>query len=103
MSSYTDLSDNVNNDFSFVLRGKKYTMKYPTTAELEDIQTLNTEYEAIDKSSEEGKAMAETLSDAMYNFISGVDHDLNIKEELKKENIKVLQKFNHMIKTELAF
>jgi len=102
MSSYTDLSDNVDDTFDFILRGKKYVMRYPTTEELEEIQDLNTEYEALeDKTTDEAKMMNEKLTNATYNFIKPEQDGPSIKEVLKKENVKVLSKFNNMIKNEL--
>ena len=102
MSSYKDLSDNVDDSFSFSLRGKKYEMRYPKTGELEEIQELNTRYEAIDKTSEEAKEIESKLTDAIYKYISPVGHDTKIKAALRQENIKVLKNFNVMIKAELA-
>lgn len=104
MSSQTwkDLSDNVDDSFNFSLRGKKYTMVYPKTGELEEIQKLNEQYESLDPKSKEAKDIEEQLTDAIYKYISPVEHDTNIKDALRKENIRVLKNFNTMIKTELA-
>jgi len=106
MSSYKDLSDNVDDSFDFTLRGNKYVMRYPKTGELEDIRVLNERLEGLDRTTDEGKAetkeISDKLSDAMYEYITPVDHELSIKDALNKENIKVLKNFNTMIKTELA-
>lgn len=103
MSSYKDLSDNVDDNFDFALRGKKYVMKYPKTGELEDIQKLNQEYEKIeDKESLKAKDLEDQLSNAIYEYITPVDHDVQIKDALREENVKVLKKFNVMIREELA-
>ena len=102
MSTYRDLTDNVDENFPFMLRGKKYEMRYPKTRELEAIQEINDRYEEMDPSTPEAKELAKTLSGAMYEFIDPVDHDLDIKEALKDENTQVLRKFHFMIKTELA-
>lgn len=102
MSTYRDLTDNVDESFPFMLRGKKFEMRYPTTRELEEIQALNDRYEEMDPSTPEAKELAKELAGAMYKFIHPVDHDVDIKEALKDENTQVLRKFHFMIKTELA-
>lgn len=103
MSSYKDLSDNVDDSFDFSLRGKKYVMTYPKTGELEDIQKLSQEYEKIeDKESLKAKELEEQLSNSIYEYIAPVDHDVQIKDALRDENVKVLKKFNVMIREELA-
>ena len=103
MSSYKDLSDNVDETFDFALRGKKYVMKYPTTGELEDIQVLAQKYDKLDdKTTLEAKDLEEQLTNAIYEYITPVDHDTKIKDAIRKENVKVLKKFNVMIREELA-
>lgn len=102
MSSYKDLSDNVDDSFDFTLRGKKYTMRYPRTGELEEIQELSVKYETLVATSPEAKEIEKQLSDAIYKYITPVEHETNIKDALRDENIKVLKNFNVMIKTELA-
>lgn len=106
MSSYKDLTDNVDESFDFVLRGNKYTMRYPTTEELDDIQRLSTEMDGVDTTTPEGREKAkeinDKLADAMYQFITPVEHETSIREAMSKENVKVLRNFNTMIKTELA-
>lgn len=102
MSSYKDLSDNVDDSFTFSLRGKNYEMRYPKTGELEEIQQLNNRYESIDKTSDEAKEIETELTDVLYKYITPVGHDTKIKDALRDENIKVLKNFNVMIKAELA-
>jgi len=101
MSSY-NLTDNVNDSFVFSLRGNKFEMRYPKTSELEEIQQITNELQEKEGDKEAEKALNEKLIDSLYSFISPVDHDVQIKEALSNENIKVLQNFNTMIKSELS-
>jgi hypothetical protein len=103
MSTY-NLSDNVNDSFEFDLRGKKYEMRYPTTGEIEDIQTLNVELEKATEAKDEArvKQANEKLEGALYGFIKPTGHETNIKEALKAENVMVLRNFNSMIRKELS-
>ena len=103
MSNY-NLTDNVNDSFEFELRGKKFTMKYPTTDELEKVQKLNAELVEADEAKDKARVdrANEQLEAQLYGFISPVDHQISIKEALKAENIKVLKNFNTMIRTEIS-
>lgn len=103
MSTY-NLTDNVNETFEFSLRDKKYTMKYPTTDELENVQKLNQELaDAEDaKDKERAERAAEQVEGLLYGFIQPVGHETTIKEALKNENIRVLKNFNTMIRTEIS-
>ncbi len=103
MSTY-NLTDNVNETFEFSLRDKKYTMKYPTTDELEQVQKLNQELaEAEDaKDKERAERAGEQVEGLLYGFITPVGHETTIKEALKNENIRVLKNFNTMIRTEIS-
>lgn len=103
MSSYKDLTDNVDETFDFVLRGKKFVMRYPKTGELEDIQKLGQKYDKMeDKESLEAKQLEDELTDAIYQYIDPVEHDVKIRDALREENVKVMKKFNTMLREELA-
>lgn len=94
MSTY-NLNDNVQDYFEFILGGHTYKMKYPTVEETENIQKLLSE-------AKEDSDSTEILSQ-MYQFISSDDEKAPpIAEALKKQNIKVIQNFNEMIKTEFS-
>lgn len=103
MSTYK-LTDNVNDTFEFELRDKKYTMKYPTTDELEQVQKLNAEMAEADeaKDKERGEKAAKQVENLLYGFITPVGHETSIKDALQNENIKVLKNFNTMIRTEIS-
>lgn len=99
-----NLTDNVQESFNFVIRDKKYVMRYPRTVEVEAIQQLTAELqEATD---DNNKELVETLStkleNQLYGLITPEDHETPIKEALKSENIRVIRNFNTMIKTELS-
>lgn len=83
-----NLNDNVTESFQFELDGKTYTMKYPTMEELEAVQDIVKKEEDSDK-----------VMDYMYGFITG---EPDIKKTLKKQNIKVIQNFNKMVRTEFG-
>lgn len=103
MSSYKDLSDNVDDSFDFALRGNKYQMRYPKTGELEEIQVLGQKYDKLeDKTTLEAKELEEELTNSIYEYITPVEHTTKIKDALRDENVKVLKKFNVMIREELA-
>lgn len=103
MSNY-NLSDNVNDGFNFELRGNKYTMRYPITEEVEQIQDITERLQAAQdaKDNDEAQKLSKQLEEYLYGFISPEGHDTPIREALLKENIKVMKNFNTMIKTELS-
>jgi hypothetical protein len=103
MGNY-NLSDNVNDDFSFDIRGKKYIMRYPRTEELDAVQELNNELQTAqeEKRDDDVKAISSKLEDYIYDFITPEGHETPVKEVLAKENIKVLRNFKRMINTELS-
>lgn len=94
MSTY-NLNDNVEESFEFVLSGFTYKMRYPTVEETEAVQAVLKEAEKTEDTQQ--------IQDQMYKFISSDDPKaLPIGENLKKQSIKVIQKFNEMIKTEFG-
>lgn len=103
MSNY-NLSDNVNDTFEFNIRGKKFTMRYPRTEEIDTVQELNTKLEEAqaEKRVDDVKAVSKELEQFLYNFITPVEHQETIQDVLAKENIKVMNNFNKMIKAELS-
>lgn len=92
MSTY-NLNDNVNEYFEFILGGFTYRMKYPTVEETEQVQ-------ADIKKAREDKD-EDKIAETMYRFISSENIEApDIREALKKQNIKVMQNFNKMIESE---
>lgn len=90
-----NLNDNVKENFEFILGGFTYQMRYPTIEETEEIQ------EAF-KKAQESQDGSQVLKQ-VYKFISSNDDKApSIEDVLKKQNIKVLQNFNEMIKTEFG-
>lgn len=98
------LTDNVNESFTFDLRGKKYVMRYPITEETDKLRDIPARIqEAQDKNdSDEVDRLNNELEQTLYSFITPEGHDTPIKEALAKENIRVMRNFNIMIKTELS-
>lgn len=100
MSSY-NLTDNVNEDFQFTINGVEYKMRYPLVEELEKLQQMSEQQQKDEKAGKE--VNTKELETYMYTFISPVKADSpSIEEILKKQNVKVLQNFNTMFKTEFG-
>lgn len=93
MSSY-NLNDNVNDSFQFELSGHKYTMRYPTVEETEQIQS------AVKKATDEDNQSL--VLEVVYELITGEDNAPDIKDVLPKQNIRVLKNFTEMIKVEFG-
>lgn len=103
MSNY-NLSDNVQDEFNFELRDKKYSMRYPLTEEIEKVQEYMDKLTVAreQENNEEVEVINSKVESYLYSFISPVGHEMPIKDALAKENIRVMRNFNKMIKTELA-
>ena len=104
MSNNYILDKDVQDTFPFELGGKKYTMKYPITAEVEDIQDLSAKIATAQSEDrkEEVKELTQKLEDYLYGLIEPVEHDTSIRDALKSANLRVMRNFNTMIKTELS-
>jgi hypothetical protein len=88
MSNNYDLDQDGVESFRFKLGGNEYDMRYPTTEEIQSAQKMKDE---------------DAKTKWVYTFITPVvEASPPIEEALKKVNVKVLQKFNHMIKTEFT-
>lgn len=84
-----NLNENVAEYFEFEVNGHAYQMRYPTTEEVLEVQKLE----------KDEKKQTEWL----YTFITPVKADSpDIKEVMAKVNVKVLQNFSEMIKTEFS-
>lgn len=97
-----NLTDNVNDGFKFDIRGKVFFMKYPTTDEIEELQKMTDESKAASTSGETTLEEQQKVQEYMYSFISPVEHETPIREAMKSENLKVLQRFNQMVKSEFS-
>lgn len=101
-----NITDNVNDDFKFVMRDKKYAMRYPRTDEVNELQRLTDELKEAEKTRDEDpenyKAVGRKVEDYLYSLISPIDHDAPIRAALEKENVVVMRNFNKMIQTELS-
>lgn len=103
MSNNYNLTDNVNETFDFSVNDIVYIMRYPTVDEIENLQEKTKE---ITEKMEKGGVTKEDeiqVQQLMYDFISPQDPTSpGIATTMKKQNIKVLQNFNIMIKTEFG-
>lgn len=97
-----NLTDNVNDGFKFDIRGKVFFMKYPTTEEIEELQRMAEESKEASNKGEGAVEKSDAVQEYMYQFISPVEHETPIREALRTENLKVLQRFNAMIKAEFS-
>lgn len=101
-----NITDNVNDDFKFVVRDKRYAMRYPRTVEIEELQSLTEELQeasGLQKTDPEAyKDKLRSVEDYMYSFITPIEHDMPIRAALENENVVVMRNFNTMIKTELS-
>lgn len=89
MGSTYNLDEGADNSFSFSVGGNVYTMRYPTTEEIEAAQKLQDQ--------------PEKQLEWIYGFISPQEDGApDIKATIGKSNIKVLKNFNTMIKTEFG-
>lgn len=116
MSNY-NLTDNVNDSFTFQVSGVEYSMRYPLVEQIEEMQDMVTAAEESQKEinrlkrenqetqglEDKLKKQNEDLTDWMYTFISPINEGSpDIKETMKKMNVKVLQNFQTMFKTEFG-
>ena len=97
-----NLTDNVNDGFNFDIRGKVFFMKYPTTEEIEELNQMTEESKSSAKDGEVSLEENQKVQEYMYSFITPVDHDTPIRDAMKTENLKVLQRFNAMVKAEFS-
>ena len=97
-----NLTDNVNEGFNFDVRGKVFFMKYPTTEEIEELNRMTEESRSSAKDGEVSLEENQKVQEYMYSFITPVDHDTPIRDAMKTENLKVLQRFNAMVKAEFS-
>jgi hypothetical protein len=85
MSDY-NLDADPQESFEFVLGGNTYKMRYPTTEEVQTAQSLKDATKQLEW---------------VYGFITPENPEAQpIEDALKTVNVKVLQKFNAMIKAE---
>jgi hypothetical protein len=84
-----NLDEQVAESFEFTLGGQVYSMKYPTTEEVEEARKLK-------EGSDEQEAW-------LYSFITPKDPTaLPIREAMAKMNVKILGRFKKMIQAEFA-
>ncbi len=87
-----NLNDNVNDSFEFELNANKYVMRYPTLEEIQKLQDIIKEYPDDDQK----------VMEFIYGYITGPEGADDISKTLPKQNIRVIQNFNKMIKLELG-
>jgi hypothetical protein len=83
-----DLDKNAAESFEFILAGSKYSFRYPNTEEITAAQKL--------------KEGSDEQMEWLYGFITPAEGSPAIKEALGKANVKVLQNFQRMLKSEFS-
>lgn len=102
MSDY-NLNDNVNDDFPFEVSGIQYKMRYPLVEEIEKMQEMVAASELKKLKNEDTTEDDEELNAWLYAFITPVKEESpSIEDTMKKQNVKVLQNFTKMFKTEFG-
>lgn len=81
--------DEIQGDQPIILmNGIEYKLRYPTVADIENIQTLKDD---------------DAKSDAIYAFVENTtENQVPFKEALKDKDIRVLRAFTDMIKKEFG-
>lgn len=107
MSSRLNLNDDISDVFQFTINGLDYDLRYPTLRELEPIQKLNNERQALvgkddDASKKKLDAVDEKLTEAFYDFVEPVGHETPIRKTLENSNVRVVKAFNDMVQTQLS-
>ena len=98
-----NLSDNVNDSFNFSIKGMEYSMRYPLVSEIEELQTKTKSFEKRKADGKDVTKEEKEIENFMYSFVSPTTADAPpIKELLEKQNIKVMQNFQTMFKTEFG-
>lgn len=101
MSSRVNLNDNTSDVFEFTIGGLDYDLKYPTLGELEPIQELNKERDALEDGADTTD-IDKRIEDAFYALISPVGHTTPIRETLKSQPFNVVKRFNEVIAKQLS-
>lgn len=102
MSNY-NLTDNVNDSFQFSIKGIVYDMRYPLMEELEELQKKSQEIESKKAKGKDTSKDDKELMDWMFSFATPVDENSPpLKDIIQKQNIKVIQNFQTMFKTEFG-
>lgn len=98
-----NLSDNVNDSFTFSIKGLVYEMRYPLVSEIEYLQDKTKQIERKKEQNKDVSREEKELEDWMYSFTTPQTEGAPpIKELLEKQNIKVMQNFQTMFKTEFG-
>ena len=101
MSSRVNLNDNTSDIFPFTIGGLDYDLKYPTLEELEPIQELTKQKQALGEDGDT-KKKKKKMEDAFYAMIHPVGHSTPIQDTIKKQPYPVVKKFNEMITEQLS-
>ena len=100
MAKY-DLTGSLETKFSFAIGDKEFEFRKPTVREMREVAK---KFAGIDqeKDVEKQTQMSDEAMDSLYQFVTPVNHDGNLKEILDSQPVGVQVAFNEMIKKELG-
>lgn len=103
MAQY-NLTDNVQDSFTFNLGALEYSFRYPTTKEMRELSQLNADLQKLvdDKADDKEIKKQSELSEAKMNaLVTPVGHDNQISEVLEDQPINVVRNFRQMMAKEI--
>lgn len=100
MAKY-DLTGSLENDFTFNIGDKDFSFRKPTVREMREVAK---KFANIDKETDQDKQteMSDAAMAQLYQFVTPVGHDSNVKDVLDDQPVSVQVAFNEMIKKELG-
>lgn len=103
MAQY-NLTDNVQDSFTFKLGELEYSFRYPTTREMRELSAMNQELEKLAKEKASEKAIkkaSEASEEKMNQLVTPVGHEHSIGEVLEDQPINVVRNFRAMMAKEI--
>lgn len=100
MAKY-DLTGSLETKFSFAIGDKEFEFRKPTVREMREVAK---KFAGIDKETDTEKQtqMSDEAMDSLYQFVTPINHESNLKELLDGQPVGVQVAFNEMIKKELG-
>ena len=103
MAQY-NLSDNVQDSFTFKLGDLEYSFRYPTTREMRELSVMNQELQKLADEKADDKKIKEqsAKSEAKMNeLVTPVGHDNMIGDVLEDQPINIVRNFRQMMAKEI--
>ena len=98
--------DGEDDSFTFSIRDKNYSFKYPTTGQMKEIIVQFQELDAAGKPKDDAEKKvledkAKALDEQLRSYITPIDHDYPIGEALDNESVVTARHFNKMLREEI--